>query len=101
MTHEKRNNQILSLFLECKNTLETKGKDYAGLDDANYNFIFVGERLGINPKQVLLVYLLKHIDRIVNTIKLNPENPVPFGETLHESIKDAINYLAILDTLLP
>lgn len=100
MTHKERNQIVKDLFLECINTLETKGLDYAGIDDANFNFKNIGRGLNIEPVQVLSVYLLKHVDRLINTIKLNPSNPQPHGESMRESIKDAINYLAILETLL-
>lgn len=100
MTHEERNQEIRELFQDCEKILTTKGLDYAGLEDANYNFKFVAERLGLEPTQILSTYLLKHVDRLVNTIKLNPENPQPYGESMRESIMDAINYLAILETLL-
>lgn len=99
MTHQEREKLINDLLYDCELTRNTKGLDYAGIEDPNANFKTVGERLGINPKQVLLVYLLKHMDRITNTIKANPENPQPHGETLYESIKDSINYLSILSTL--
>lgn len=100
MNHSERNKLIDELLDGCKKILNTKGLDYAGLEDANYNFISIGERLGLEPVQILLVYLHKHIDRITNTIKANPGNPIPHGESMEESIKDSINYLAILHTLL-
>lgn len=99
MNHSERNKKIEEFFDSCIRTAETKGLDYAGPDDANFNFKSVGECLGIHPRIVLLVYMKKHFDRLTNTIKANPKNPVPYGETLEESCKDLALYSAILTTL--
>jgi hypothetical protein len=99
MTHQERNEQITILLKECTHLLNTKGIDYAGEKEANNNFITNGQRLNLDPKVILLVYLMKHIDKIVNTITANPEKPLPKGESIRESIIDSINYLSILSTL--
>jgi hypothetical protein len=80
--------------------METKGLDYAGLHDANFNFKDVAKSTGLTAFQVWMVYTKKHVDRIFNSIKANPSNPCSHGETLEESTKDIINYMGILDTLL-
>jgi hypothetical protein len=100
MTHQERETIINALIEEAKLTRDTKGKDYAGDTDVNFNFKDLGKDLNLTPEQVLLVYLKKHISRITNTIRDNPSNPIPHGETLRESIKDSINFLFILESLL-
>jgi len=97
MTHKKREKIIKKILQECQHIRNTKGIDYAwGTKDANYNFKRVAQELKLTPEQVCMVYLKKHMDTIYLAIRGEKLK----GEALEEKIKDIINYLLILYTLL-
>ena len=77
-----------------------KGSAYSGTNDANSNFKRNAERLGASKYQILMIYLNKHYDGVMNAIKDNPYTPVEKTESMHGRIVDIINYLVILDSLL-
>jgi hypothetical protein len=77
-----------------------KGTAYSGEQDANANFKRNAERLGMTKYQILAVYLNKHMDGINNAIKVSPQFPTENTEGMSGRIADAINYLAILYTLI-
>lgn len=87
------------LFAECIGVATAKGKDYSGETDSLSNFKRNAEKLGLTKYQVWAVYCGKHLDSIFNSIKSSPENPQVESEPLRERIKDAINYLTILEAL--
>ena len=96
MTLDERNEAIAEIFQDCSKILESKGRDYSGEEDAYRNFSKVASSLGLPPRQVLLVYLSKHLDAIFNAVKENPYTPKRVAESFEQSCLDAINYLAIL-----
>ena len=100
MNLKERQKLITTLFDECLKTLVGKGNAYSGNIDANSNFKRNGERLGLTKYQILSVYMNKHLDGINNAIKANPEFPDEKTEGMKGRILDAINYLAILHTLI-
>lgn len=100
MNLNDRNKLIEELFAECLTTLIGKGNAYSGDVDANANFKRNAERLGMTKYQILAVYMNKHMDGINNAIKVNPEFPEEKTEGMRGRILDAINYLAILLTLI-
>lgn len=100
MTITERDKHTEDLFSECLAIMHGKGSAYSGTDDANSNFKRNAERLGASKYQILMIYLNKHYDGIMNAIKLNPEAPVEQTESMHGRIVDIINYLVILDSLL-
>lgn len=100
MNLKDRNKIIETLFKECLKTLIGKGTAYSGETDANANFKRNAEKLGMTKYQVLSIYMNKHMDGINNAIKFNPEFPEEKTEGMRGRILDAINYLAILLTLI-
>lgn len=77
--------------------MSTKGKEYSrNEEDVNSNFKRLSAETGINSKQVLYIYLKKHLDAITYFIK---ENKVE-SEIIESRIADAINYLFILASLI-
>ena len=100
MTLEERQRIAETRFAECAKLLLSKGKDYAGDQDALANFKGIACRLGISKYQVWSVYFMKHIRAIINSIKANPENPQTESEPLEERITDVINYAVLLEALL-
>ena len=61
------------------------------------NFKSIGERLGLKPEQILLVYLLKHMDSIRNYVKTGTE---ACEESISGRIRDARNYLLLLHAMI-
>jgi hypothetical protein len=74
----------------------TKGKDYAGDEDALRNFKEAAAELGLTPEQVLGVYLHKHYAAIRSYI----ENGSVASEPIQGRIDDARLYLALLQGLV-
>lgn len=71
-----------------------KGQDYTRKsEDALKNFKSVAERTGMTPKQVLGVYMMKHLDAISSYIEHDGQLE---SEPIKERIVDAINYLCLL-----
>jgi len=91
---------IEDFFDECMDILASKGADYSGEEDGLANFKRNAERLGLSKYQVWLVYFMKHIDSISNSIKGTPNDPQVESEPLSERCKDGVNYLALLHCML-
>jgi hypothetical protein len=100
MKLKERQKYIEQLFDLCLRTLIGKGTAYSGEEDANSNFKRNASTLGMTKYQVLAVYMNKHFDGINNAIKQNPSFPDERTEGMAGRILDAINYLAILYTLI-
>lgn len=100
MKLKTRNERIKKLFDECYALANDKGKAYSGEDDCLSNFKRNAEKLNLSKYQVWAIYAEKHLDTIINSIKFNPDKPVDETEGLRGRIIDAINYLAILESLL-
>ena len=68
-------------------------KEYARKQsNAFANFERVGENLNLNKKEVLLVYLLKHIDGICSYVKGHKSQ----REDIRGRLTDAIVYICLL-----
>ena len=65
-------------------------------NDVFTNFRSIGDRLGVDPKIVLSVYLFKHMDSIRSYLK----HGKTFTEEISGRISDAINYLVLLNGLI-
>jgi hypothetical protein len=70
----------------------TKGAEYANSDNQLANFKRLGERLGLKPEAVILVYLTKHLDAIDSYVRTGQVH----SEPIEERIDDAILYLILL-----
>jgi len=68
-----------------------------GDKDVHANFKNVGNRLDIDPKKAIMVYLLKHMDSITNYVNKGTEYS---DEKIEGRISDAIQYLLLLVTLI-
>ena len=69
-------------------TLTKAQKEYASGSDPFENFEVLGRVLGLPPRKVLAVYLLKHVVSLVKGVSLR--------EPLRGRIIDAIGYLKLL-----
>ena len=83
---------IEETYKECLEIVKKKNLDYAGEEDQFKNFrsAFV---VGLDYKKAILVRILDKLSRISNCI--DKEVAVK-DEQIQDTIKDAINYLAIL-----
>lgn len=98
MRADERAEYINNLIDSCLGLLANKGQEYSrGEADVNSNFKRVAEAIGSDPVSVAYVYFLKHIDSITNYVKTRE---TPSGEPIQGRIQDAINYLAILGSLI-
>jgi hypothetical protein len=69
-------------------TLVKAQEEYASSSNPFENFEVLGRLLGISPRQVLAVYLLKHVVSLVKGVSLR--------EALRGRVIDAIGYLKLL-----
>lgn len=88
-----------ALLKECLKVLTVKGNDYTqgkgNLDRLN-NFTTGAEALGLQPRQVLAVYLYKHLTAVLRYLK---EGQVE-SEPIEGRIVDCINYFLLLGKLI-
>lgn len=93
MIHSEMLEIINSIFTQVKETHTEGQKEYAD-DSENVfaNFKRVADRLDIDKQEVLLVYMLKHIDGICSFVKGHKSQ----REDVRGRITDAIVYLCIL-----
>lgn len=82
---------------EEEKILITKGVEYSGKEDRLANFKRLAMDLGMDPKQILWVYLVKHLDSIRSYIRMGKSYST---ETIESRIHDARNYLALLNGLI-
>ena len=69
-----------------------KGQEYSGKENRFRNFESIGEELSLDPKQVLWVYLHKHMDGIRSYLR----GEYTGIEPIRGRIADARNYLVLL-----
>lgn len=92
--------EFIETFMQqyCKGVMETKGTEYSrGEEDVNSNFKRVAADLGMNPQQVLWVYMRKHLDSIAYFVKTGETKS---EEPIEGRVGDAVNYLLILASLI-
>lgn len=92
MTSDEMAQMMDRVFEECRALREAGQKEYAGGEDAFGNFNRLATRLGINRKQVLLVYLAKHQDGVDSFLR----GHISQREDVRGRINDQITYLCLL-----
>lgn len=100
MTNDRYNDTIDGFLGDSHKMASEKRIEYTisqGEKDVHANFKNVGKRLEIDPKQIIMVYLLKHMDSITNYVNTGTEYS---DEKIEERISDAIQYLLLLVTLI-
>jgi len=94
----KRQQELFkALVKEEMDLLNKKGAEYASDTDALANFKKRAEDIGIGPKQILWIFLSKHLDSIKSYIK---KGHVISDEPIEGRIQDARNYLFLLSCLI-
>lgn len=86
---------IHETFIQCEKLVIVKNADYADSDDPfkNFNNSLL---VGVDPARAILVRITDKISRIGNLLDKPGEVS---DEKVEDSIRDAINYLAILKVL--
>ena len=74
----------------------TKGRDYAGVDDAFANFKRHATELGLTPEQIWAVYAAKHWDAVLTFCREHAEQGYTPSEPIEGRIDDLILYLMLL-----
>jgi len=93
MTQKQMATLMETIFKETQKTRGAGQKEYARADsNAFANFERIGENLDLDKKEVLLVYLLKHIDGICSYVKGHKSQ----REDVRGRITDVIVYLCLL-----
>ena len=93
MTQKKMEKLINRIFNEIQTVRAEGQKEYARKEsNAFANFERVGKNLDISREEVLLVYLLKHIDGICSFVKGHKSQ----REDVRGRLTDAIVYLCLL-----
>ena len=93
MSQTQMEKLIKKIFQQIQKTREAGQKEYARKqNNAFANFERVAENLDINREEVLLVYLLKHIDGICSYVKGHKSQ----REDVRGRLTDAIVYLCLL-----
>tara|TARA_R100001129_G_scaffold181605_1_gene161136 strand:+ start:17 stop:319 length:303 start_codon:yes stop_codon:yes gene_type:complete len=93
MSKKEMEKLIAKIFLQIQETREQGQKEYArNQNNAFANFERIGDNLGIKKEEVLLVYLLKHIDGICSFVKGHKSQ----REDVRGRLTDAIVYLCLL-----
>ena len=93
MTQKQMEKLIQTIFLQIQKTREAGQREYARKqNNAFANFERIAENLNLDRKEVLLVYMLKHIDGISSYIKGHKSQ----REDVRGRITDTIVYLCLL-----
>ena len=96
MTFEDYQNFIQKTRSKRHEHSDAKGEAYAHSEDRFDNFNRIAGYLDLSREQVLLVYLMKHIDGIISGVNYNKDG----GEGIPSRIDDAIVYLELLQGML-
>lgn len=79
---------------------DTKGKDYAGEEDALSNFKIAAEQLGVTPVQVWAVYAHKHWSAIMSYAKEGDVASEPIVGRVHDLIVYGFLLLGLINDAL-
>ena len=93
MNTEQFNQVVDMIHKGCKEVLAMKGVDYTpDKDNRLSQFEVIAEQVGITPRQVIGVFLMKHSESILKVIR----GETLMGEQLDKKIIDEMNYLCLL-----
>lgn len=87
------------VFAECVEISRAKNADYASNEDPFNNFRMV-EHLGVCPVATGIVVRLSDKFSRLSRMVCSSSEPAVKDESVRDTIRDAINYLAILDAWL-
>lgn len=90
--------EVADFYVKAVETVRKKNADYAGEEDPLKNFRLCEDMNFCSMEEGIFVRLLDKISRI--STLLSKCNPDVADETLMDTIQDAANYLAILNTVV-
>ena len=98
MNHKERTVFIISERKKRDNIMDisNKGGEYCRSNKANANFYRVAEYLGITAEEACIIYMLKHLDSIVNYVRGSNVQSEPIDGRCH----DLANYAEILHCII-
>lgn len=103
MTYDEFIGLVARMVAEEAKTGESKGKEYTQGDRLD-NFKRIAKDVGVTPKQVLWVFMKKHLDSISSYIKRDAEgtheSKMDLTESIDGRIMDARVYLTLLRGLI-
>ena len=89
---------------KIKETLISKGKEYASDADVFHNFkAATGISFHDAPEQVAWEYLTKHLQSVkdmLHMVSIDQYSGYPDRQLVHEKLGDSINYLILIETML-
>jgi hypothetical protein len=86
---------------KIKELVNTKGREYSGDHDRLRNFKEGGERVGVDPRTVLAIYMDKHYCSITQYLKDKQTGVArQMSEPIDGRIEDTILYLHLLKALI-
>lgn len=89
MTNDDFQNEVVGpIVADVQTIFATKGLDYAGDTDRLANFRRIGLRLGMSPKTVCLVYMMKHLDALITDASTGKIK----GEPVSDKLRDIVAY---------
>jgi hypothetical protein len=96
MTQKEQIQRFDNLVEKLRQTLSSKGKDYAS-EDVLSNFKESAERIGQKPYEQCLSMISQKVSRLSNLFK---QDRKPNNESIQDSILDLIGYSFLLDALV-
>lgn len=92
MTRDEFMTELVNVYDECVSISKRKNQDYAQDEDPFQNFR-MSEFMGVSIPRGILVRVT---DKLVRAANLLDKDPIVANESLDDTIKDALNYLAFI-----
>lgn len=96
MTTQELLDYLIKFFYDCQQIVSKKNRDYATNEDAFKNFRF-STFVGVDIDRAILVRITDKLSRVSNLLDKEPD---VVDESIKDTIRDAVNYLAILSAYL-
>lgn len=101
MTYKEFETLVAKMIAEEAAVGKSKGTEYTQGEDRLDNFKRLAKDIGITPKQVLWVFLKKHLDSISTYIRKEADiSPQNLTEPIEGRVMDARVYLSLLRGLI-
>lgn len=101
MNRDQLNKIVLQTQAEMDRLLNVKGGEYANSLDVLANFKRGAELVGLQPLQVLFVYLSKHYDGVASYVRKTAAGKQPvLSEPIEGRLDDIIVYCTLAKALI-
>jgi hypothetical protein len=85
-----------AMLKACVETLRAKGEEYSGTEDRLRNFRETAAACGVDIPVVWMVFFRKGLAAVEKWCR---DGELKSNESIHDRIKDAINYLLLLELI--